>query len=41
MLYYKRRVDVKLDIKDQVVLITGSSRGLGAATAKAFGGEGA
>src|SRR5699024_6780286 len=41
MLYYKRRVDVKLDIKDQVVLITGSSRGLGAATAKAFGREGA
>lgn len=30
-----------LDIKDQVVLITGASRGLGAAIAKAFGREGA
>src|SRR5690625_3441963 len=28
-----------MEIKDQVVLITGASRGLGAATAKAFGRE--
>ncbi|MBS4208716.1 3-oxoacyl-ACP reductase [Bacillus sp. FJAT-50079] len=30
-----------MEIREQVVLITGSSRGLGAATAKAFGREGA
>ncbi|OMP66867.1 3-oxoacyl-ACP reductase [Domibacillus epiphyticus] len=30
-----------MDIRDQVVLVTGASRGLGAATAKVFGREGA
>src|SRR5690625_3759680 len=30
-----------MDIQEQVVLVTGSSRGLGAAIAKAFGREGA
>src|SRR5699024_8349338 len=30
-----------MDLNEQVVLITGSSRGLGAATAKVFGREGA
>src|SRR5690625_2780325 len=32
---------VQMEMKDQVVVITGASRGLGAATAKAFGRVGA